>query len=304
VSAFAPTNIALIKYWGKRNQELNLPITNSLSFALPVGTTTSLSSHQDHDVVTLNGTLQGHDSAFTKRLVNFVNKFRPHNSFLKIDTVNQIPTAAGLASSASGFAALTLAMNELFNWKRSPHELSIIARQGSGSACRSLFSGFVEWHKGSQDNGEDSFAEPLNILWPEFKMGLWIFSEKEKPIDSRKAMQQTVATSPLFSAWPEIVASDLAKMRQALIEHNFSQVGEIAEHNALSMHAMMMGATPPILYWLKESVEAMHQVWRLRKTGVEVYFTMDAGPNLKLIYLEETKPLLQRLLPHANLILF
>ena len=162
-TAFAPTNIALCKYWGKRNADINLPITSSLSVALPTkGATTTLSVRdQSNDFVLLNNKVLTPESPFVKRLTAFLDLFRPDkNWYLTIDIKMNIPVAAGLASSACGFASLTLALNELFEWKLSKRELSILSRLGSGSASRSLWNGFVEWHAAA-DGCLDSYAEPL-----------------------------------------------------------------------------------------------------------------------------------------------
>lgn len=298
--AFAPANIALIKYWGKRQSQNNLPVTSSLSVSLPVGTHTKVSFRDGVDRVDLNGLELSQDSSFTKRLVTFCNLFRPPNSYFHIETRNEIPTGAGLASSSSGFAALTLAFNKLLGWNLDQKSLSILARRGSGSACRSIYKGFVEWHAGTQDDGLDSYAEPLGAVMNDLCLGIWMISEKEKPIDSRKAMIQTVETSPLYSAWPLVCAHDLVKMKAAINAGDFATLGQIAEQNALAMHATMIAAKPPILYWLAESIAAMHQIWQWRKEGLAVYFTMDAGPNLKLLFLKKDQETIQGLLPQLQ----
>ncbi len=299
-SAFAPTNIALIKYWGKRHQELNLPVTDSLSKSLSVGTKTTLSLSSE-DAVWLNGEKLSSDTTFVQRLFAFCDLFRSPNTFLHIHTTNEIPTSAGLASSASGFAALTLALNELFGWNLERQKLSILARLGSGSACRSLFDGFVQWHAGVRDDGLDSFAEPIEAPWEELQMGLWIVSREKKPIDSRRAMQITSQTSHLYASWPAQVSHDLAALKEAIKERDFEALGTICENNCLAMHATMISSAPPILYWLPETVAAMHQVWQWRKAGIGVFFTMDAGPNLKLLFLKSSQEKLLQLLPQLQI---
>lgn len=299
-SQFAPANIALIKYWGKRQSELNLPVTSSLSISLPLGTRTTLTLTSDKDHVVLNGQEQAPGSTFYTRTIAFCNRFRPLNTFFHVDTVNDIPTSAGLASSSSGFAALVLALNELFEWNLDKKALSILARQGSGSACRSLFTGFVEWHRGEQDDGQDCYAERLDARMEDLCLGLWMISEKEKPIDSRRAMNLTVATSPLYSAWPAIVSEDLKRLKEAIFANDFLTLGQVAEQNALAMHATMMAAKPPILYWLDESVAAMHKIWKWRKEGLNLFFTMDAGPNLKLLFQKKDLVPVTSLFPHLQ----
>ena len=288
--AFAPTNIALCKYWGKRNVELNLPMTSSLSIALPhhgVKTTLTVSS-QPYDVVILNDTLLSPDSLFVMRLVHYLDLFRTSNTwFLNINIEMNVPVAAGFASSAAGFASLILALNDLFDWQLPKQALSIFARLGSGSAARSLWTGFVEWHRGQWDHGMDSYGEPLKAVWPQLCIGLVTISDQEKSILSRVAMQRTMETSCFYPIWPRKVLQDLAKLKEAIYSKDFSALGQTAENNALAMHAMMLTSTPPICYWLPETIDAIHRIWEVRKSGLEVYFTEDAGPNLKLLFLDE-----------------
>jgi len=285
-TVFAPANIALCKYWGKRDAELNLPTASSLSISLSkLGSAVTLAPRAGHDRFTLNGQLIAPESAFARRAAAFLNLFRPAADFgFEVTATNTIPTAAGLASSASGFAALTLAVNELFRWKLDRRKLSILARLGSGSACRSLYEGFVEWHAGQAADGMDSFAEPLATRWPDLRVGLVVLSDQEKPIGSRDAMAHTRDTSPLYAVWPDTVARDLAALKDAIRRRDFTRLGEVAEGNALAMHATMLAARPAILYWLPETIDAIHTVHTLRADGCEVYFTMDAGPNLKLLF--------------------
>ena len=288
--AFAPTNIALIKYWGKRDSELNLPNTSSFSITLPdKGALTYISlNDQTQDDIVLNGNEISADSAFAKRVSQYLDLFRlEKNWYLSINIDMSIPVAAGLASSACGFASLISALNDLFDWKLSKHDLSILARLGSGSAARSLWNGFVEWHAGVQADGMDSFAESFIAEWPELCVGILTVSTSEKSISSREAMQRTVNSSTLYGCWPKKVAQDLAIVKQAIQVKNFSLLGGTAESNALAMHATMLSSWPPVCYYLPETIAAMHKIWKLRNDGLELYFTQDAGPNLKLLFLQE-----------------
>ena len=297
----------MVKYWGKRNQELNLPITDSLSLSLPVGTKTTVRFNSRSDRLVFNGKeLKFNDAAFV-RVKNFLDLFRldlfrnDSQIYFDVITDNEVPTAAGLASSASGFAALVQALDSLFGWKLQKSQLSILARLGSGSASRSLYPGFVQWHRGLSNDGFDSFAEPLNILWPDLCFGLWIISSAKKPIDSRDAMNTTVQTSKLYDAWPSIVEKDMQALKQALYCQDFTLFGSIAESNAMAMHATMHASTPSIMYWLPESILAMQQIWQFRKEGLKLYFTMDAGPNLKVLFLESDRAQIQKALPKLQI---
>lgn len=304
--AFAPANIALCKYWGKRDTELNLPITSSLSISLGrLGSETLLrpAATGSGDRLTLNGGELTPGSPAARRVSKFLDPFRPApGAVFELEATNTVPTAAGFASSASGFAALTLALDKLFGWELDPRRLSILARLGSGSACRSLFEGFVEWHAGTAADGMDSFAERLDADWPQLRVGLVVICAAPKEIGSRPAMQRTVASSVLYRAWPEQVARDLGEIKAAIRARDFPRLGRAAENNALAMHATMLAARPPVLYWQPASLTAMRQAWELREQGVEVYFTMDAGPNLKLLFLESDAAAVQAAFPDLQVV--
>lgn len=286
--AFAPSNIALCKYWGKRCTELNLPITSSLSISLGnKGTSTEITLTEQAHQIKLNDQSLPQNSLVYQRVANFLNGFQPTpETFFSVTSFNNIPLAAGLASSASGFAALVLALADLFGWTLEASKLSVLARLGSGSASRSLWHGFVKWHAGSRDDGMDSFAEPLEHHWPELRVGLLILNREAKPIGSTEAMQRTVMTAPLYKAWPEQTTNDLNQIKQAIDTKDFVLLGTTAEHNALSMHALMWNTQPPIVYSQPETLAAMQTVWALRASGLPIYFTQDAGANLKLLFLK------------------
>lgn len=302
---YAPTNIALCKYWGKRDSELNIPMTSSLSISLPdKGALTTLSVHdQSKDIVILNGKEIPSDSSFVKRITEFLDLFRAREKwYLNIDINMGVPVAAGLASSACGFASLVAALNDLFDWQLSLRDLSILSRLGSGSAARSLWSGFVEWHAGVQPDGMDSYGEPLEVEWPSLCVGILSISEKQKSISSREAMQRTVNSSILYSNWPKKVAQDLAILKQAMQVKNFALLGGTAETNALTMHATMLSSWPPICYFLPATIAAMHKVWALRQEGLPLFFTEDAGPNLKLLFLESDESKVKEHFPEVEVI--
>jgi diphosphomevalonate decarboxylase len=305
VSCFAPANVALAKYWGKRDQSLNLPVNSSLSISLgDRGSFLQLSIiDAPHDQVALADETLDVSHPFAKRIINFLNLFRGTNNYhFKVNAQSNIPIAAGLASSASGFAVLTMALNELFNWHLDKKSLSMLARLGSGSASRSLDAGFVLWHAGHQKDGMDSYAEKLNIDWPTFRAGILVLDDREKSIGSREAMQSTVETSLLYDSWPRIAEQSLMSLQQALQQRDFDLLGQTAEKNALAMHACMLAAQPPILYSQPATISAMKQVWQARRDGLSVYFTQDAGPNLKLLFLEKDVESVQDLFPGLDVV--
>lgn len=285
--AYAPANIALVKYWGKRDEELNLPVTGSLSISLgPLGSHVELARAAGAaDVVWLNGKPLAAEKSFARRARAYLDLFRPaEDFFFELKARNTVPTAAGFASSASGFAALAKAVDVFFGLGLSVRELSILARLGSGSAARSLQDGFVEWRAGTAADGLDSYAERLAAEWPELRVGALMLCEHEKPIGSREGMRRSVATCEFYREWPGRVAKDLAALKAAIAEKNFAALGEIAEGNALAMHALMLATRPPIVYALPETVYAMRKIWAMRQDGLPIWFTMDAGPNVKLLF--------------------
>jgi diphosphomevalonate decarboxylase len=302
--AYAPVNIALIKYWGKRNSELNLPITDSLSVGLrTLGTQTRISICDGQDQITLNGLLLATDHPFSQRTSRYLDLFRtsPNMGFV-IDTQNDVPTGAGLASSASGYAALVLALDDLFNWQLDKTQLSVLARIGSGSASRSLWDGLVHWQAGKQADGMDSYAVPLNQTLPDLRIGLLTLSAKAKPISSRAGMKQTVEGLSLYPAWKAMVDAHLAQIIPAIAQGNIAQIGQIAEHNALAMHATMISAYPALCYWLPETLATLHTIWAAREAGLACWATLDAGPNVKLIFDQAAQADIRALFPDVQIV--
>ncbi len=292
-TAKANSNIALVKYWGKRNEELILPHNSSISMTLDklyTITTVEFSGKLKQDEAKIDGkkTSEEELGKISKHL-DLVRKLAGERMYAKVESQNNFPKAAGLASSASGFAALTLAATKALDMHLDRHDLSILARQGSGSASRSFDGGFVEWMRGTHDDGADSYAKQLvpQVHWPELKMIVNVLTEREKKIKSREGMRQTVETSPLYKTWLETVEADLDKMREAILEKRFTQLGQTAEMNALKMHATMHTTKPPIMYWEPETITLMKEVLEMREDGVECYFTIDGGPQVKVLCLEK-----------------
>ena len=304
--AFAPTNMALCKYWGKRDTELNLPVTSSLSVTLGnKGAFTRVRhlSKAKQDRYVVNGHEIGMETPFAKNLHTFLNLFRPSaNIYYQIETDLNIPVGAGLASSACGFAALVRALNNFYGWQLDKEKLSILARLGSGSACRSFWTGFVEWQAGNEPSGMDSYGRQLSDIWPDLCVGIVLISKEEKSVSSRVAMEHTKRTSPLYEIWPEHVVSDMENIKHAIAERDFEMFGRIAEGNAMLMHETMLNAEPPIQYSLPETYAVMEEVQRLRQAGAQIFFTQDAGPNLALLFLEKDLGLVEEFFPGVSVI--
>ncbi len=301
---YVPANIALVKYWGKRDEALNLPVTGSLSVSLgPLGSHVELSrAAGPADEIRLNGAHLPADGSFAKRASAYLDLFRPRDFFFAVQARNTVPTAAGFASSASGFAALAKAADALFGWGLAPRELSILARLGSGSAARSLADGFVEWHAGQAADGMDSYAERVAAEWPELRVGALVLCAEEKPVGSRAGMKRCVETCEFYREWPARVARDLAELKAAIARKDFAALGAIAEGNALAMHALMAATRPPLLYALPETVAAMRTIWAVRATGLPLWFTMDAGPNVKLLFEAKDEARVREMFPGIDVV--
>ena len=302
VSVYAPANIALCKYWGKRDLALNLPVTDSLSISLGALGSHCTMSIADEDAYFLDGDPVAPDEPFAKRLCAFLDLFRGKEGYqYRVEAVNTVATAAGFASSASGFAAVVMALDQLHGWRLDARSFSIFARMGSGSACRSLWHGLVHWHAGEKVDGSDCYAEPLRSDWKALRVGLIAVDTGSKPISSREAMNRTVATSVLYNSWPQQVQQDMATLLKALAAHDFETLGACAEQNAMAMHATMMAARPSVLYWRPSTLDVLHDVWAARSEGIPVYFTMDAGPNVKVLFPEAAQDAVQQRFPSVQI---
>lgn len=277
----AHTNIALIKYWGKKNKALKIPHNSSLSLTLDqfyTDTKVTYDSSLKKDLFILDN-VQVEDH-IAKRVVWFMDQIRKRyniKSFAKIESWNHVPKEAGLASSASAFAALAKAATLDLNLN--DKELSRLARLGSGSASRSIYGDFVRWNMGTND--EDSFAEPLDIPeWNDIRMVVCLVNEGSKPYLSSMAMDVTSDESVYYDAWVKQSQVDLEDMELALQSHDIKKVGMIAQANALRMHASLLAVN--MWYFEPETIRIMNIVRELQK-DIPVYFTMDAGPNVKIL---------------------
>ena len=288
-TAVAGTNIALVKYWGKRDEVLNLPATGSLSLTLDrLGTRTRVAfdgGDGAHDRVTLDGAAAVEKVA--ARVTTFLDRVRARAGIAARATVvtdNSVPTASGLASSASGFAALALAATSAAGLALAPTELSVLARLGSGSAARSIFGGFVEMAHGARADGGDAAAHPLDAGagW-NVRLVVAITAAGEKALGSTAAMRRTAETSPYYEAWVGSVDGDLAAARAAIAARDLAALGAVAERSAMRMHASAMAADPPILYWNPATIAAISRVRTLRAEGASAFFTIDAGPHVKVL---------------------
>lgn len=283
-TAIAPTNIAFIKYWGKKDNSLRLPLNSNISVNLSgLSTTTSVefSSFFSRDDVLSD---RQKDDQSIRRIIkhlDLIRKVANKNFFAKVRSVNSFPTASGLASSASGFAALTVASCRALNLDLSAKELTIIARQGSGSACRSIPDGWVEWLKGSTNNNSYAYTIFPSNYW-DINIVTVIVNNIKKDILSTKGMD-LVLSNPFLKTRLRKINKKIELIKQYIYSKKFTEFGELVEKEALELHAMTLTSEPPIIYWEPATIELIKLVWRLRKEGLESYFTIDAGPHLKII---------------------
>jgi diphosphomevalonate decarboxylase len=288
IEAQAHSNIALIKYWGKRDLQLHLPTNSSLSLtldALYTRTQVEWQTSLTADQVFLNGASAPEAQALkVRRFLDLIRTQYGIRGYAWVNSTNHFPTGAGLASSASGFAALALAATAAADLDLSTDELSRLARQGSGSASRSIYGGFAQWNKGFRADGRDSYAVPVaeGDDFP-LRLAVVILESRPKAVSSSEGMAHTVNTSPLYSGWLGSVEADLRQLKRALAEHDFVSLGQIAEHNALKMHATALASQPAVLYWQPETIAVLHHIWQLRAEGLPCYATIDAGPNVKVL---------------------
>lgn len=296
-TAIAPANIAFIKYWGKRDASLNLPCNGSISMNLSeLSTTTSVQFGQlKRDEIVLDGRVAtAEERERVVRHLDQIRKIGRTSLRARVVSKNNFPSGVGVASSASGFAALTLAATNALGLRLSERALSILARKGSGSACRSIPDGFVEWIPGTSD--ADSYARSL------YPVSYWdlhdlvvLVSRRSKKVGSTEG-HSLVWTSPFFKARLREISGRLRRLKQALGTKDFRAFGEIIEEEALNMHAVMMTSQPPLLYWEPTTLKIMQWVQAWRDRGLECYFTLDAGPTVHVICQgKDTKGLIRTL---------
>ncbi|KXT75781.1 diphosphomevalonate decarboxylase [Streptococcus sp. DD12] len=283
VAVTSYANIALIKYWGKADPTAMRPATSSISLTLEALTTDTeiapLSKEATEDIFYLDGERQG--QAETAKVSKVLDRFRrPEDGFCEVRSVNHMPTAAGLSSSSSGLSALVRAANQFYQCQWDTKRLAQEAKFASGSSARSLYGPVVAWDK---DSGA-IFPVKTNL---KLAMIILVISDQKKAISSREGMKRCVETASNFSDWVTQSAKDYTAMQGYLAADDFEAVGRLTESNALAMHSTTRASQPPFSYLTSASQAAMDRVRALRASGERCYFTMDAGPNVKVLCLEE-----------------
>jgi len=296
-TAIAPSNIAFIKYWGRKDEKLRLPANGSLSMNLSNLTTTTtveFNKKLRKDVIIVKDSNNEKDSL---RIINHLNRIRDLAGLslsAKVVTQNNFPSSTGLSSSASGFAALTLAATQAIGLSLSEKELSILSRQGSGSACRSVPGGFTEWIDGN--TSQTSYA--VSLYPPEY----WDIVDVVAIVSNEKKMlptsegQKSAQSSPFYSKRILLIDEKIKQCKEYLSKKDFVSFGELIEKEALEMHAIMLTSNPPLIYWLPVTVLLIKKVLEWRREGLSCYFTINTGQDIHIIcQKKEVKLVVERL---------
>lgn len=289
VRARAHPSLALAKYWGKAREGTNIPATPSVAVTLRAMTTNTTVRVQpcadaggEDDSVEIGGVVQ--DTRRFRPLFDEVRRYARTRSYpgvpcFSVLSENDFPTAAGLASSAAGFAALAAACLAAVSDGPEPTTISRIARIGSGSACRSVYGGFTRWDAGA----ESAFQIRDEDWWPDFRIVILPVTAGAKPVSSREGMNRTRDTSPYYRAWTEDAPLLARETQQAIETRDLERLGTAARLSYLRMFATMFAAEPPLVYWLPQTVEIIRELEQMRDRGIPVWETMDAGPQVKVL---------------------
>ncbi len=289
--AQAQPNIALVKYWGKSNIARNLPAVGSLSITLDAlysRMSVDLLDEPGADKLTVNGDENTEMLSRVSACIDLITGSERGAAMVRSET--NFPVAAGLASSASAFAALVMATYECVGKTADTLTMARIAGSVSGSAARSLYGGFVELAAGGEDIDVRPIADAED--WP-LKVIVAVTETEPKPVSSGEAMIRGAETSPFYDSWVERQAEDLTAARFAVENRDFEQLAAVSEHNCLKMHTVMWTSRPAIVYWNNATVACMEAVRELQKKSEPVFFTIDAGPQLKAVCLPSAEEIVR-----------
>jgi diphosphomevalonate decarboxylase len=308
----AHPNIALAKYWGKLPDSDNAPAVPSLSITLSglsTQTTVRFDAELTEDHVLFNGEqAQGKNRSRLVQLLDRVRAYSQQRTFARVTTVNDFPTSAGLASSASGFAALALAASHAMGLECDRAWASDLARRCSASAARSLYGGFVELlagdHRHKKDPTTPLFATQIaNEEHLPCRVLVLVTTQATKDISSTIGMNHTAQTSPYYQSWVQSAPAMFQSIKQAVLRRDMQALGEMAEHSALAMHACAIAANPGVMYWNGTTIDLIHHLRALRKQGTPAWFTIDAGPHVKVLTTPTDAPeLKQKLSEHPGVL--
>lgn len=286
-TAISPSNIAFVKYWGKKDEVLRLPENASFSMTLDdvisTKTTVEFSQELENDIVFINGKqVDGKKASKVSKHLDRVRQMSGVNFKARVDSINTFPSGTGISSSASGFAALSVAASKAAGLDLSEAELSILARQGSGSACRSIPGGFVEWMDGNTSESSYSTTRFAPDHWDLMDI-VAVVSEGVKDVSSTEG-QTMAGSSPFYQTRLMGMAQKIELVKDLIAKKDFTQLGEsIIEPEALELHAIMLTSRPSLIYWTEGTLRLMKLVKSWRKEGLEVYFTVNTGQDTHLI---------------------
>lgn len=303
-TAYAHANIALIKYWGKADESYNIPAMSSLSITLDkLGTKVAIKTSNQLSLLINGHHAPKHASDRVKSFLAIINDLYALNCDLAIESVSNIPYKAGLASSSAFYAALALAINDHFALRLNNQALSSLARIGSASAARSIYNGFALLHGGHNLTHLSSYAEQVKPHKDiDVAVIIAIVDKEEKPIGSREAMLISKKTSPFFLSFIDKQHQDINDAITALINGSFISLGQIMEHSTLKMFALMLSSSPAIMYLKPQSIALINLIYSMRKTHGDIaFFTMDAGPQVKIITLKQYLPIVLSYIENANI---
>lgn len=305
----ATPNIAVVKYWGKRDPKLNLPYNGSVSVTMDetvsTRTTVEFSASLSRDIFSLNGISARKDETLrVSRVLDAVRQVTGIRLHARVYSENNFPTAAGIASSASGFAALACAAADAAGMRAPSRQLSLFARMGSGSACRSVIGGFAEWKKGSKPDGSDSYAVQIAPAshWPHLRNVIAITDAGRKLIGSDLGMQLTVSGSALYRERVRKMPALIREMKSAILARNLPSFLSLSMKESSNLHAVMLDSTPPIMYLNDTSREIMRQVHSFNEEVGEIAagYTFDAGPNAHVYTTEKNARKIERMLSEIS----
>lgn len=299
----ASSDIALVKYWGKKDPVLRLPENGSVSIVLSGLDTTTTVEFQEHlteDGITIQGESDEGEIGRVKKHLQRIRKIANISTYAKVVSLNNFPKATGLSSSGSGFAALTIAATKAAGLLLSEKELSILARQGSGTACRCVCGGFVEWQDGTTSESSYALSRFPSTHWDLCDV-IAVVSEDKKIISSTEG-HKSAQSSPFYKVRQQYIKNKISNTLTYIKQKDFKKLGELFEAEALEFHSILLTSVPPLIMWHSGTVDVMHTVQALRKTGVPVYFTLNTGFNIHVLTLPQYENRVKKALQSLTLV--
>jgi diphosphomevalonate decarboxylase len=300
----ASSDIALVKYWGKKDEILRLPENGSISMilsGLDTVTTVEFDEKLKQDEVIIQGESEEGEAGRVVKHLERIRDLAGQKTFAKVVSQNTFPKGTGLSSSGSGFAALTIAATKAIGMELSEKEMSILARQGSGTACRCVCGGIVEWKDG--DTSETSYSESIFPAdYFDIRDVVAVVDEGKKLISSTQG-HALANTSPFYQVRLSTIRAKIELVRKALRERNFDDLGKLIESEALEFHSILLTSQPSMIAWYPGSVEVMLAVQAMRREGIKAYFTINTGFNVHVLTLPEFETQVKEKLSKLSLVI-